>query len=37
MRCASAAGYQALSRPERTALPKVQLFKQWLVQHFAAA
>jgi LysR family glycine cleavage system transcriptional activator len=37
MRCTSAAGYQALSRPERTALPKVQLFKQWLVQHFAAA
>ena len=35
LRCASPAGYQVLSRPERSALPKVHLFKQWLLAYFA--
>ena len=35
LRCASLAGYQLLSRPERSALPKVQLFKHWLLAYFA--
>lgn len=37
LRCASPAGYQVLSRPERSALPKVRLFKQWLLAYFAPA
>jgi LysR family glycine cleavage system transcriptional activator len=37
VRCSSHAGYQVLSRPERSALPKVQLFKQWLLAYFALA
>lgn len=36
-RCSSHTGYQVLSRPERSGLPKVQLFKRWLLAHFAAA
>jgi LysR family glycine cleavage system transcriptional activator len=35
-RCSSNSGYQVLSRPERSGLPKVQLFKRWLIGHFAA-
>jgi len=35
LRCTSPAGYQVLSRPERSALPKVHLFKQWLLAYFA--
>ncbi|MDB5896092.1 MAG: hypothetical protein JWQ88_3623 [Rhodoferax sp.] len=35
LRCSSLASYQVLSRPERSALPKVRLFKQWLLAHFA--
>lgn len=35
VRCTSPAAYQVLSRPERSALPKVQLFKRWLLAHFA--
>jgi len=35
-RCSSHAGYQVLSRPERSGLPKVQLFKRWLLATFAA-
>ncbi|WP_051237283.1 LysR substrate-binding domain-containing protein [Ottowia thiooxydans] len=31
----SPAGYHVLSRPERSALPKVQKFKRWLLAHFA--
>lgn len=34
-RCPSPASYHVLSRPERSALPKVQLFKRWLVSTFA--
>ncbi|WP_054076057.1 LysR substrate-binding domain-containing protein [Comamonas testosteroni] len=34
-RCSSPAGYHVLSRPERSALPKVQLFKRWLLTRFA--
>jgi LysR family glycine cleavage system transcriptional activator len=35
LRCASPAGYQVLSRPERSSLPKVRVFKQWLLAYFA--
>jgi LysR family glycine cleavage system transcriptional activator len=35
-RCSSHAAYHALSRPERSNLPKVQLFKRWLLAYFAA-
>lgn len=34
-RCPSPAGYHVLSRPERSGLPKVQLFKRWLLATFA--
>ncbi len=34
LRCSSHAGYHVLSRPERSALPKVRVFKQWLLSHF---
>jgi LysR family glycine cleavage system transcriptional activator len=37
IRCSSHAGYQVLSRPERSGLPKVQLFKRWLLATFAAS
>jgi LysR family glycine cleavage system transcriptional activator len=37
LRCASPAAYHLLSRPERSALPKVQLFKRWLLAHFSKA
>ena len=33
----SQAGYHLLSRPERSALPKVQTFKRWLLAHLGAA
>ncbi|QFZ85183.1 LysR family transcriptional regulator [Variovorax paradoxus] len=33
-RCFSPAGYHVLSRPERSGLPKVQLFKRWLLSRF---
>ena len=35
-RCSSPAAYHLLSRPERSALPKVQLFRSWLLATFAA-
>lgn len=34
-RYASSAGYHVLSRPERSGLRKVQLFKRWLISTFA--
>lgn len=37
LRCSSHAAYQLLSRPERSNLPKVQLFKRWLLAYFATA
>lgn len=36
-RCTSYASYLVLSRPERSALPKVELFKRWLLGTFAHA
>lgn len=36
-RYASSAGYHVLSRPERSGLRKVQLFKRWLMSTFGAA
>lgn len=33
----SHAGYQVLSRPERSMLPKVRLFRQWLLEHVSGA
>jgi LysR family glycine cleavage system transcriptional activator len=36
-RCPSYAGYHVLSRPERSGLPKVQLFKRWLLSAFASS
>jgi LysR family glycine cleavage system transcriptional activator len=37
LRCPSYAGYHVLSRPDRSALPKVRVFKQWLLSHFGGA
>lgn len=34
LKCFSPAGYHVLSRPERSGLPKVQLFKRWLLSKF---
>jgi LysR family glycine cleavage system transcriptional activator len=34
LRCPSYAGYHVLSRQDRSGLPKVRIFKQWLLSHF---
>lgn len=35
-RCSSHAGYYLLSRPEKSRLSRVQAFRAWLLDHFAA-
>lgn len=37
LRCSSYAGYHVLSRPDRSAIPKVRIFRQWLLSHFSRA